>query len=1780
MLLCTASPTYAAEIPNLLDLIASGCKHKYGDLLQDYNNGYKHIAMIAGGWDVGVELSITMLIDLDDYLGISEEGKGSSPYVSIWTFVDVGIGVSFPPLVSVGFSRWEKEPTPDVPSYEQVTAGQLFLSGYKLSAVDWDSLSGNAKGWDTSDFALNFHATILSYSACVYHAEISKSLLKQRLDITKPNIADDGAGFDSYSLTFSAGLFVIEFNKLGVSFNTPEHPEQTWQGFTRPFTCGDDGTPCSAQLAFEKIIGGKDTDGDGITNMVFPIVAEPEKDESNPNNKFLMRVRNVGNDEILWPGLKADKSNLPPGWYIGNNSINDTTRWWGPNHTLPNQYLDSEWYAACTMDARSWAKLKFITCKTMFCDESSSEQAEKVLYFFKDNGESPPSIENVRVDNVLITKNASISVPWDHNVEIEAYVPNLGESYSNDNTVLKSAGRIELSIGQDSVYGVGPFTEFETIFLNGAVNYQNYEPGIEYKVTITALSRILDEETDEYIVRDKSNYSFYLTFIKPDNKPYFSDATISPQTPTTNDNLQFTVQYNDEDNDPVDANSIKVVVDGNQIAMTGSSNLSGTTFSTTGQKFAKGTHSYYFTGTQNSILFRYPDGSQTLSFSVVESVPNGLSIAANPSSLSICSQASAQIIATLTSNGVPIAGKEVAFTILSGDGYLYPLSAMTDENGIARSTYTPESTGTTVIGAIINALPVVQTNVVVGNCSVNIESSMSLKSCSSTSSIYKIKATITDLSGNPIQNTDATVKVKDTAGAAFGSISDYDGNTGNPLSTETDNYGWVETFLSINQTSDITYTISCMGTERVVQGHVNAGCQPPINILPFTSIGPFGSIYNSKRMPNAISVSPDGKKIAVVSGVYILIYDISFWKRTGGWTVWHSLKQPYENSTNEAYAVAYSPDGKYLAAGFAPSSTHSTERPALLVWNVGDEPAAYTEKFRAMTDWNTFNDVFSIAWSPDSTQIMTGERYSSTYLKGGVARIWNLSGMNTWTSPGQAFDAQAVAWSSAGYKAIGFGEDTVWIYNSFNSRTADIITFGNGEPNALAWNKNGDSLAVATDPSGSHSPIYVYDVNGIQKSNFTEHSNTVADLDWNRTTERLASCGWGELIKVWDPSGTNLYSFSSAAGYFNAKWSPDGEILFARTQTNIDVFAPNDNLGPDISILSPFNNSQTKSPAVLVSGSITDPHLINNATTQVNSGTPTSLITDSSGSFSTEINLSEGSNTIIVNATDNAGNTSNASITITRLAINPDFVLTISPQGHTVGQSGTVHYTLSLTSSDGFNSPVTLSAGPLPEGVSAIFTPNSTSPPFDSDLALTISTSTPAGLYPITINAVGGGKNHATSLDLVVTQPSVNVRQGSTQVPNDTGSFSFGNVSRGTNRVMTFAIENLGSFVLNLTGSPVVNVSGAQASEFVVTLQPTSSVQSLESVNFSITFTPAGSGVRTASVSITNNDASRNPYNFTVNGNGIDDSNPNLSITSHTNNQVISASSITLSGSASDAGKGDSGIRQITVNGNRANNDMAAGSGTANWTKSISLAKGDNVIFIEAFDNSEFSNRTTQVINISSILNLPILSSPASNAINQPTAVTVQWIDTNSNPQETGYRVRFKEDGAGTYNESSDLAIGTTSYLLTNLAAGKKYWWSVKTVGNETTPASSAYAADWSFTVAHPTIPVIQVKPDSLSFGYVPIGSTKALTLTVKNTGGGTLTGNATTNAPFTVSNGSYSLGADQSKIVTVQYQPTSQGSHTGTITFTGGDGATVQVTGKTEKNLGLPSILQLLLGD
>ncbi|MFZ1516784.1 MAG: choice-of-anchor D domain-containing protein, partial [Saprospiraceae bacterium] len=106
-------------------------------------------------------------------------------------------------------------------------------------------------------------------------------------------------------------------------------------------------------------------------------------------------------------------------------------------------------------------------------------------------------------------------------------------------------------------------------------------------------------------------------------------------------------------------------------------------------------------------------------------------------------------------------------------------------------------------------------------------------------------------------------------------------------------------------------------------------------------------------------------------------------------------------------------------------------------------------------------------------------------------------------------------------------------------------------------------------------------------------------------------------------------------------------------------------------------------------------------------------------------------------------------------------------------------------------------------------------------------------------------------------------------MPSFADSTDFGNQSVCTSTlVRTYTIENSGPGTLNVTA---ISTSGGQFSEFVVGgISLPAAVSAGSSKTFTVTFDPTALGIRSTTLNISNDDSDENPYNFSIQGNGID----------------------------------------------------------------------------------------------------------------------------------------------------------------------------------------------------------------------------------------------------------------------------------------------------------------------
>ncbi|MBN2029166.1 choice-of-anchor D domain-containing protein [bacterium] len=152
-----------------------------------------------------------------------------------------------------------------------------------------------------------------------------------------------------------------------------------------------------------------------------------------------------------------------------------------------------------------------------------------------------------------------------------------------------------------------------------------------------------------------------------------------------------------------------------------------------------------------------------------------------------------------------------------------------------------------------------------------------------------------------------------------------------------------------------------------------------------------------------------------------------------------------------------------------------------------------------------------------------------------------------------------------------------------------------------------------------------------------------------------------------------------------------------------------------------------------------------------------------------------------------------------------------------------------------------------------------------------ISNNSLANPYDFVIQGTGTGTPNAPEMDVkgYYNYSKVSISDGD-NTPSVSDGTDFGSVSVGGSSTQNFKIYNTGDLTLYLTGNPKVIIGGTHASDFSVIVQPDSVLFSgIDSTWFRVQFQPGATGLRTATLSIANNDPDENPYNFTIQGTGI-----------------------------------------------------------------------------------------------------------------------------------------------------------------------------------------------------------------------------------------------------------------------------------------------------------------------
>jgi len=298
----------------------------------------------------------------------------------------------------------------------------------------------------------------------------------------------------------------------------------------------------------------------------------------------------------------------------------------------------------------------------------------------------------------------------------------------------------------------------------------------------------------------------------------------------------------------------------------------------------------------------------------------------------------------------------------------------------------------------------------------------------------------------------------------------------------------------------------------------------------------------------AVEFSRDGTTIAA-SGYH----EITFWNTADG-----KLKRRLSGLAERVYDIAYSPDGKWLAAASGDPGVFGTVKLWLAEPSGGGKPA------RDLVE--TQDAVFAVAFSPDSKKIATagadrtlrvfevetgklvlqiedhadwvlGVAFSpdgkrlATASRDKTAKVFDVEKKESLvTFPGHGSPVYTVAFTPDGKGVATGGEDNrirIWNPDSEAKPIREMGGFG-GTVFKLRHSPDGKNLLAC----GADKNVAVFTDKGSQVRRMAGHQDWIYSLAIARDGKTVASGSWDGEVRLWNlADGKLLRTFIAAPGY-------------------------------------------------------------------------------------------------------------------------------------------------------------------------------------------------------------------------------------------------------------------------------------------------------------------------------------------------------------------------------------------------------------------------------------------------------------------------------------------------------------------------------------------------------------------------------------------------------------------------------------------------------------------------
>jgi WD40 repeat protein len=264
---------------------------------------------------------------------------------------------------------------------------------------------------------------------------------------------------------------------------------------------------------------------------------------------------------------------------------------------------------------------------------------------------------------------------------------------------------------------------------------------------------------------------------------------------------------------------------------------------------------------------------------------------------------------------------------------------------------------------------------------------------------------------------------------------------------------------------------------------------------------------------DALAWSPDGRWIA--SGAWD--NTVQVWDAATG-----TQRLLFSGHSDHVISVAWSPNGRFLAS----ASDDGTAK----IWDAqtGGVSITYTG--------HGGGSVWSVAWSPDGSLIASGGRDNT-------AQVWNATtGQQLHLLSGHSDAVRSVCWSPDGSRlATASYDHTARVWDVASETALGSYAGHTDKVWVVGWSADGRSVA-----SGGDTTVHVWDPTTFAPSTiYRQHTGGTWWLAWSPRSRAIASCGADTTVRLWNAdTGTTSYVYRGHSASVNfVAWASDARRI-------------------------------------------------------------------------------------------------------------------------------------------------------------------------------------------------------------------------------------------------------------------------------------------------------------------------------------------------------------------------------------------------------------------------------------------------------------------------------------------------------------------------------------------------------------------------------------------------------------------------------------------------------------